>query len=93
MATRIFACLHSPTPYHLTVCSLAVWYKEVKNADWKNPAELKALFPDADLIGDKVVFNIALNRYRLIAWVAYRAHKVFVQAIFTHKEYDRENWK
>jgi mRNA interferase HigB len=75
------------------VASLASWYKVVRNADWKTPADLKTVFPDADFVTDKVVFNIALNRYRLIAWVAYRAHKVLIKSILTHKQYDKEHWK
>jgi mRNA interferase HigB len=79
--------------YSDAVAALAIWYKIVTNASWQNPAELRASFPDADFVGDKVVFNIAQNRYRLIAWVAYRAHMVLVKAILTHREYDKGNWK
>jgi mRNA interferase HigB len=48
---------------------------------------------DASFVGDKVVFNIANNRYRLIAWIAYGAKKVFVKSILSHKEYDKGDWK
>jgi len=87
-AIREFGRKHSDAP-----ASLAIRVREVEGADWKNTADLKATFKDADLVGDKVVFNIAQNRYRLIAWVSYTTHKVFIKAILTHKEYDKELWK
>ncbi len=63
------------------------------NAAGSNPADVKRTFSDASLVGDKVVFNVAQNRYRLIAWVAYRAQEVFIKAILTHKDYDKGDWK
>lgn len=72
---------------------LSIWHKEVTNDGWKSTSDLRATFRDADIVGDKVVFNIARNRYRLIAFVAYRARKVFIKAILTHKQYDKETWK
>jgi mRNA interferase HigB len=87
-AIREFTKIHSDPG-----ASLAIWYKEVRHADWNCPAALLGTFRDADIVGGKVVFNIAGNRYRLIAWVGCRARKVFIKAILTHKEYDKENWK
>jgi mRNA interferase HigB len=40
-----------------------------------------------------MVFNIGGNKYRLITLVDYAYQKVFVRAILTHAEYDREDWK
>src|SRR5579863_6421501 len=60
---------------------LAAWYKTVAGADWKNTAEVRETFKDVDFVGDKVVFNIAWNRYRLIAYITYRVRTVYVKAI------------
>jgi len=34
----------------------------------------------------------AAHRYRLIARVLYRSHKVYVLRVMTHAEYDRVDW-
>lgn len=72
--------------------SLESWYAVVRRAAWRNPAEMKAVYPNADLVGRRTVFNIAGNKYRLIARVNYQARRVFVLYILTHAEYDRGNW-
>ena len=79
--------------YSDAVASLDTWRKLTKAADWSNTAELRDTFGDADFVGQNVVFNIARNRYRLIAYISYRGRKVFIKQILTHKDYDKGNWK
>jgi mRNA interferase HigB len=45
------------------------------------------------LVGRRTVFNIAGNKYRLIARVNYQTQRVFVLYILTHAEYDQRDWK
>jgi mRNA interferase HigB len=73
--------------------SLESWYGVVRNGDWKTPAELKRVYPNADLVGRRTVFNIGGNKYRLIARMNYQSQRVFVLYILTHAEYDRGAWK
>jgi mRNA interferase HigB len=73
--------------------SLESWYAVVRKATWKTPAELKAVYGNADLVGRRTVFNIAGTKYRLIARVNYQTQRVFVLYILTHAEYDRGDWK
>jgi len=73
--------------------SLEPWYAVVRKADWKTPGELKQVYPNADLVGRRTVFNIAGNKYRLIARVNYQTQRVFVLYLLTHAEYDRGAWK
>ena len=73
--------------------SLRAWYTTVKKSSWQNHAELKRVYPSADLVGRYTVFNIRGNRYRLISRVVYRSQTVFVVAIMTHEEYDIGKWK
>lgn len=73
--------------------SLESWYGVVRQATWKTPADLKSVYPSADLVGRRTVFNIAGNKYRLIARVNYQTQRVFVLYILTHTEYDRGDWK
>src|SRR5437667_5691478 len=49
--------------------SLEAWYGVVRKANWKTPAEMKQVYRNADLVGRRTVFNIAGNKYRLIARV------------------------
>ena len=70
---------------------LDTWYRATKTAQWKNLAELKLIFPSADLGGLYTVFNIKGNHYRLIAEINYRSGTVFVRHILTHADYDKGN--
>ena len=70
--------------------ALESWHKEVLKQEWNTPNEIKAMYRSASIIGDeKVVFNIAGNKYRLIVTVNYYAKIVFVKFIGTHKQYDK----
>jgi mRNA interferase HigB len=52
------------------------------------------MYASASILGDeKVVFNIAGNKYRLIVKINYYAKIVFVKFIGTHKQYDKVNIK
>ena len=56
----------------------------------ESPQLVKADYPSASIIGgDRVVFNIKGNNYRLVVHIDYRAHKVYVRFIGSHAEYDR----
>jgi len=73
--------------------SLESWYAVVRQARWKTPSEMKRVYPQADMVGRRVVFNIAGNRYRLIARVNYRTQCVFILYVLSHAEYDKGGWK
>jgi mRNA interferase HigB len=40
-----------------------------------------------------MIFDIAGNKYRLITAIHYDKLRVYVLRVFTHKEYDVENWQ
>lgn len=65
------------------------WYHVASRNDWGNLAEVKAVYPGADLVGDKTVFNIKGNHYRLIVHINYQARIIFTKHVLTHAEYDR----
>jgi mRNA interferase HigB len=73
--------------------SLLAWHTTMKAGNWQSFEELKRIFGSADLVGKRTVFNIAHNRYRLIARVNYKTRVAFVLHILTHKEYMKGNWK
>jgi mRNA interferase HigB len=69
---------------------LRAWYREASRADWKNPGEVKTAYRSASIVGDdRVVFNIAGNKYRLVVRVNYAYRVVYVRFVGTHRQYDR----
>ena len=73
--------------------SLESWYAVVRSSKWQTPVDMKRIYPSADLVGRRTIFNIAGNKYRLVARVNYRSQRVFVLYILTHAEYDKGAWK
>jgi len=70
--------------------SLQEWINVIRLSDWDNPAELKASFGSASIIGAKrVVFNIKGKKYRLIVDIEYKLSIVFVVWFGTHSEYNK----
>ena len=43
--------------------------------------------------GDFYVFNVAGNKYRLIAAIHFNWQMLFIRYILAHAEYDRGGWK
>ena len=75
-----------------TKSQLEAWYHEAKNAEWKNPQEIKQKYASASIIGgNRVVFNIKGNKYRLVTIINYQMKIVYIRFIGTHKEYDKIN--
>jgi mRNA interferase HigB len=72
---------------------VASWFKTAAAAHWDSIQDVRQSFPDADQVGEALVFNIRGNRYRLIATVFYPARTIYLKALLTHNEYDREGWK
>jgi len=72
---------------------LRAWYSVAKNTHWQNLAEVKKVYPAADLVGRYTVFNIKGNKYRLITRVVYRTQTVFIIQVLTHQEYNLGKWK
>jgi len=70
--------------------ALKAWYQEVGRADWVTPHQVKEMYRNASVIADnRIVFNIAGNKYRLIVKFNYSYRIGYVRFIGTHAEYDR----
>ena len=67
---------------------LLAWYREVVREDWDTPAKVKAKYRSVSFVGDRVVFNIKGNDYRLVVWINYPYRMVYVRFVGTHAEYD-----
>lgn len=78
--------------------SLSNWMAVVQAAAWTELADLRQTFASADQVKvasgrTVVVFNIAGNRFRLIAAIHYSTAIVFALRFLTHAEYDKDKWK
>ena len=72
--------------------SLKSWYYEAKHAQWKKPEDIKQKYSSADILpGNRVVFNIKGNHYRLVVKIHYNTCVIYIRFIDTHAEYDKIN--
>ena len=69
---------------------LLAWYREVEKADWDTPAKVKTRYRAASIVGgNRVVFNIKGNKYRLVVKVNYPYRVVYIRFVGTHAGYDK----
>ncbi|SDJ90408.1 MULTISPECIES: type II toxin-antitoxin system HigB family toxin [Bradyrhizobium] len=65
------------------------WFRQVRQADWTKPADVKRDIRSASILKDgRVVFNIAGNKYRIVVWINYPYRVVYIRFIGTHRQYD-----
>lgn len=68
---------------------MSSWYDHVEAAQWENFADVKRTFNSADQVGDRIVFDVKGNDYRIVAYVAYGPfYRVLIKFVGTHSEYD-----
>ncbi|KAA1183981.1 type II toxin-antitoxin system HigB family toxin [Rhizobium tropici] len=72
---------------------LRTWYAVVDKAMWNGPADVKMMFgANVDFVSDnRIIFDIAGNKFRPIVHVAYPYQRVLIKFVGTHKEYDNIN--
>jgi mRNA interferase HigB len=69
---------------------LKAWFAEAVRASWKRPQHVRNEYPSASFVADnRIVFNIAGNKYRLVVHVNYHYQTVYIKFIGTHAEYER----
>jgi mRNA interferase HigB len=70
--------------------SLATWSKLTRAAQWTCSGDVSRTFPSSTVLnGERVVFKIAGNAFRLIAAIHYPSRGVWIKFIGTHAEYDK----
>lgn len=76
--------------YHDAKEAIEAWHSEAKASQWQTPAEIKEKYKNASILkNNRVVFNIAGNKYRLIVSINYPAQVIFIKFIGTHQDYDK----
>lgn len=70
--------------------ALDSWFHEVQISKWRSPVDVTRSYANASIVGgDRVVFNIKGNAYRLVVAVDYRRQIVFIKWLGTHAQYDK----
>jgi mRNA interferase HigB len=70
--------------------ALEAWFVVIKHATWKSTHEIKARYPGADFLsGNRVIFNIKGNHYRLVVKIDYEKQKAIIEWLGTHALYDK----
>jgi mRNA interferase HigB len=67
--------------------------RKIEKGGYENFSQLRAVFPTVDKVGERYVFNVGGNKYRLIAGVDFARRTVWIKAVLTHTEYDKGAWK
>jgi mRNA interferase HigB len=88
--TKFAESLKGSKDHKAVKAALDAWFHEVVRAKWEGPADLRASYRNASIVGsERVVFNIKGNSYRLVVAVDYRRQSVFIKWFGTHADYDR----
>lgn len=70
--------------------ALEAWHDVAMQAAWNTPQDVKDQIGNASIVANnRVVFNIAGNKYRLVVEIQYQAGIVWVKFLGTHAEYDK----
>jgi len=89
IARRILRDFWEKPAYRDAEQPLKAWFKLAEEADWTKPSEIKEALGSASIVGDnRVVFNIAGNKYRLVAKINYPYRVLYIRFIGTHRQYD-----
>lgn len=75
------------------VQQVAAWYAIASSATWNSLSDVRQTFRSADVVGDKTVFNIKGNDYRLIVHIRYDVGIIYIKDLLTHAEYNKDGWK
>ena len=68
--------------------ALRQWHTIVEQANFKDFGQVKQFFNSADFVPPYVVFDIGGNNYRVVVIVRYRAKRIYVRKVMTHREHD-----
>ena len=75
--------------YPQAAVALQEWYYELLRSNFKNFNDLKTVYPNASIVaGDRVVFNITGNKFRLVVRVIFEYRVIQIKWFGTHKDYD-----
>jgi mRNA interferase HigB len=86
---NFWSSLPKVAPRETAEAAMMEWYTTASKASWRNVSELKKTFNSADVVaGNKVIFDVGGNKYRIVGLVAFRSKRIFVLFVGTHAQYD-----
>jgi mRNA interferase HigB len=66
------------------------WLDDTEKAEWKTPSDIRQRHRTADFLpGDRVVFNLGGNHYRIVTAIDYARQVVLIRWVGYHRDYDR----
>ncbi len=72
--------------------ALQSWHDEAQEATWQTPQDIKDQYRSASICGNsRVVFNIAVNKYRLVVELQYQAGIAWAKFVGPHAQCDQIN--
>ena len=79
--------------YTSTKIAFDVWIDEAESANWETPQDIKNDYRSADFLsGNRVIFNIKGNHFRLMVEVLYQDGFVFIEWVGTHSDYSKKTF-
>jgi len=69
--------------------ALVRWYFFVKKAKWQEWKDIRDDFPSADKVGDRIIFNLKGNNYRLIVIIRFFNKHIYLRWFGTYADYDK----
>lgn len=70
------------------------WLADARDAKWVCSHDIKFRYPTASFLGgNRVIFNVKGNDYRMVSNVAYQMGIIVVAWVGTHDEYSKINWE
>ncbi len=74
--------------HHTAESALRQWHSIVEQTDFRDFGHIREFYNSADYVSPYVVFDVAGNNYRIVVVVHYRAKRVYIREVMTHREYD-----
>ena len=69
---------------------LKAWFRETAASDWSSPEPEKRRYRHASILkGNRVVFNIGGNRYRLVVQINHDLRIIYIRFVGSHEAYDK----
>jgi len=69
------------------------WLRKASQTEASSFPALRQTFGTADYVDGFTIFDLGGNRYRICAVIHYDKQRLYVRAVMTHAEYDRNAWR
>lgn len=67
---------------------LRQWHSIVEQTDFRDFGHIRTFYKSADYVPPFVVFDIGGDKFRVVVVVQYKARRMYVREVMTHRAYD-----